>query len=93
MEETGCEVICGAPTTPMVKGQVKVKEGKFKFLEKCGLFYLLDKTHLRGGVSSPASQKFIIFFLLPCLLLNFLKTDSKQFITIFINKCSTYLWQ
>ena len=26
MEETGCEVICGAPTTPTVKGQVKVKE-------------------------------------------------------------------
>ena len=23
MEETGCEVICGAPTTPVVKGQVK----------------------------------------------------------------------
>ena len=25
MKETGCEVICGAPTTPAVKGQVKVK--------------------------------------------------------------------
>ena len=25
MEETGCEVICGAPTTPVVKGKVKVK--------------------------------------------------------------------
>ena len=24
-EETGCEVICTAPTTPAVKGQVKVK--------------------------------------------------------------------
>ena len=26
MEETGCEIICGAPTTLAVKGQVKVKE-------------------------------------------------------------------
>ena len=25
MEETGCEVICGAPTTPSVKGWVKVE--------------------------------------------------------------------
>ena len=25
MEETGCELICGAPTTLGVKGQVKVK--------------------------------------------------------------------
>ena len=25
MEETGCEIICGAPTPPAVKGQVKVK--------------------------------------------------------------------
>ena len=25
MEETGCEVICGAPTTLMVKGSAKVK--------------------------------------------------------------------
>ena len=25
MAETGCEVICGAPTTPADKGQVKVK--------------------------------------------------------------------
>ena len=25
MEETGCEVICCAPTTPAVKGQVKVR--------------------------------------------------------------------
>ena len=25
MEKTGCEVICGAPTTLVVKGQVKVK--------------------------------------------------------------------
>ena len=25
MEETGCEVICGAPTTLAVKGQVKMK--------------------------------------------------------------------
>ena len=25
MEETGCEVICGAQTTPAVKGYVKVK--------------------------------------------------------------------
>ena len=25
MEGTGCEVICGAPTTLEVKGQVKVK--------------------------------------------------------------------
>ena len=25
MEGTGCEVICGAPVTPAVKGQVKVK--------------------------------------------------------------------
>ena len=25
MEETGCEVICGAPTTLAVKGQVRVK--------------------------------------------------------------------
>ena len=24
-EETGCKVICGAPVTPAVKGQVKVK--------------------------------------------------------------------
>ena len=24
MEENGCEVTCGAPTTPMVQGQVKV---------------------------------------------------------------------
>ena len=23
MEETGCEVICGAPTTPAVKGKVR----------------------------------------------------------------------
>ena len=26
MEETGCEVICGAPTTLAVKGLVKVKK-------------------------------------------------------------------
>ena len=26
MEETGCEVISGAPTTPAVKGEVKVKK-------------------------------------------------------------------
>ena len=26
-EETGCEVICGAPTTLAVKGLVKVKTG------------------------------------------------------------------
>ena len=26
MEETGYEIICGAPTTPVVEGQVKVKE-------------------------------------------------------------------
>ena len=25
MEETGCEIICGAPKTPAVKGEVKVK--------------------------------------------------------------------
>ena len=28
MEETGCEVTCGAPTTPTVKGQVKWKTVK-----------------------------------------------------------------
>ena len=28
MEETGCEVICGATTTPAVEGWVKVKEGE-----------------------------------------------------------------
>ena len=27
MEETGCADICGAPSTPLVKGQMKVKEG------------------------------------------------------------------
>ena len=26
MEETGCEVICGARTTPAFKGQVKMKD-------------------------------------------------------------------
>ena len=26
VEETGCEIICGAPTTHVVKGHVKVKE-------------------------------------------------------------------
>ena len=26
MEETGCEVICGAPTNPAVKGYVKAKK-------------------------------------------------------------------
>ena len=26
MEETGCEFICGAPTTPALKGQVKVND-------------------------------------------------------------------
>ena len=26
MEETGCEIICGAPITPLVKGQMKVKD-------------------------------------------------------------------
>ena len=31
MEETGCEVICGAKTTPTVKGQVKVNEFCFAF--------------------------------------------------------------
>ena len=25
MEETGCEIICGAPATRVVKGQVKMK--------------------------------------------------------------------
>ena len=25
LEETGCEVVCGASTTPTVKGSVKVK--------------------------------------------------------------------
>ena len=25
MKETGCEVICGAPTTPAVKGWVKIE--------------------------------------------------------------------
>ena len=29
MEETGCEVICCAPTTPAVKGEVKVKVAGF----------------------------------------------------------------
>ena len=29
MEETGCEVICDAPTTPAVKELVKVKEGDY----------------------------------------------------------------
>ena len=28
VEETGCEVICGAPTTPAFKGLVKVQEGR-----------------------------------------------------------------
>ena len=28
MEETGCEVICGAPTTPTVKAEVKKKKKK-----------------------------------------------------------------
>ena len=28
MEETGCEVICCTPTTPSVKGLVKVTEGR-----------------------------------------------------------------
>ena len=27
MEGTGCEIICGAQTTPASKGQVKVKKG------------------------------------------------------------------
>ena len=41
MEETGCEVICGAPTTPAVEGQVKVKQSvalcrvKTLFLQRC----------------------------------------------------------
>ena len=41
MEETGCEVICGARTTLAVKGQVKVKEGEtvmdFGFTENCAV--------------------------------------------------------
>ena len=32
MAETGCDVICGAPTNPMVKGYVKVKVKQFFFL-------------------------------------------------------------
>ena len=31
MEETSCEVICGAPTTHAVKGVVKVKEAESMF--------------------------------------------------------------
>ena len=39
MEETGCEVICGAPTIPAVKGWVK-GEG---FVESCLLaFFIFD---------------------------------------------------
>ena len=34
MEETGCEVICAAPTTSAVKGQVKVKEGTMWMMGK-----------------------------------------------------------
>ena len=30
IEDTGCEVICGAPTTLAVKGQVKVKVSERK---------------------------------------------------------------
>ena len=37
MEEAGCEVICGAPTTPEVKGKVKVKvEGSLLVLPQPG---------------------------------------------------------
>ena len=36
MEETSCEVICGSPTTPTVKGCVKVKvEGEETQSEIC----------------------------------------------------------
>ena len=36
MEETSCEVICGSPTTPTVKGCVKVKvEGEETQSELC----------------------------------------------------------
>ena len=40
MEETGCEVICGAPTPPVVKGQVKkVKEYGSRDVAASKLFF------------------------------------------------------
>ena len=39
LEEAGCDVICGAPTTPAVKGWLKVKEGRlywhFTLIQRC----------------------------------------------------------
>ena len=37
MQETGSEVICGAPTTPAVKGYVMVKAKKQTLLRSLGL--------------------------------------------------------
>ena len=37
-EETGCEIICGVPTTLAVKGEVKVKVKKLSFLSIRHLF-------------------------------------------------------
>ena len=33
MEETGCEIICGAPVTLMVKGQMKRDEMRVRLIE------------------------------------------------------------
>ena len=37
MEETGCEVICGAPVTLAVKGQVKEESEEWKLMQTCSV--------------------------------------------------------
>ena len=46
MEETGCEVICGAPTTPEVKMKVKVKIQVLTYMKgNCGHATAIDLFH------------------------------------------------
>ena len=39
MEETGCDIICDAPTTPVVKGRVKVKVKDSQELDSKGRLF------------------------------------------------------
>ena len=55
MEETGCEVICGAPTTPAVKGLMKIPGDGGQRSRVCPTLYyhrLSDSALKKGCVVS-----------------------------------------
>ena len=68
IEETGCEVISGAPTTPAIKGQMKGEDGKsprslplrkLHFTEKTPVWR--DPEHLQPGQDRfPTASKFAL---------------------------------